>query len=197
MRVPTLALLAFFLLAGACSREADPEAMEPDEPEAVLEVVEALEDRPGSGEPASSGGAGGGAPVPLMLGAGFVPDPHLERGTAGGPEDAHALHPGCTGWIGEAPSHRLRAPVAFTSLRLLAHAREDISLVVKKPDESFVCNDDAPGAGSDPEIEGFFPAGDYSIWVGAAREGARPAYVLGITELGRAQVDHARIARGL
>ena len=113
------------------------------------------------------------------------------------PVDARTLQSGCAGWVTRAPSHTLRAPVAFTSLRLLAHSRDDVSLIVRKPDESYVCNDDARGAGTDPEIEGFFPAGEYAIWVGAAQPGARATYVLGITELGHAQVDHARLARGL
>jgi len=196
MRPVTIALLGLTLLGASCSREADPDEVEPDEAAEALDLAESEAEPVLEGEGATPEPAGV-PPEPIVLGAGFVPDPHIERGTAGGPRDAHAVHPACTGWTSEVPSHVLRAPVAFTSLRVLAHATDDISLVVQKPDHSYLCNDDAHGAGTDPEIEGFFPAGDYNLWVGTSREGARSPYVLGITELGRAQVNHARIARGL
>jgi len=75
----------------------------------------------------------------------------------------------------------------FSNLRIMAHATEpdaDVTLVVQKPDGSYLCNDDLDiGVSTDPLVEGAFPAGTYKIWIGSYESGANEAYKLGISEL--------------
>ncbi len=186
----------FFSSLGACSEEVDEAAIEPEEQSVILAQVEAqaLEGQGAAPEPTAE--LEPETVEPLVLISGFIPDPKIIRGEAGGGVDAHGINPACAGWIERAPDHLLTAPVAFTELRILATADADITLVVQKPDGTFLCNDDARGAGTNPQVKDFFPAGDYSIWVGAATEGASVRYHLGFTELPARQVDHERVARG-
>ena len=58
----------------------------------------------------------------------------------------------------------------------------DITLVVQRPDGTYLCNDDSDGL--NPMVEGPFAAGAYQIFVGAySAEAAGASYRLGISEL--------------
>lgn len=114
------------------------------------------------------------------LGQSFRPDPHITRGRAGGLRNAAALDPSCSGWISRTPDHVFVASSHYGSLRLIAAANEDITLVVRKPDGTYACNDD--GEGTNPIIGASFAAGAYQVWVGSYNRGVETPYVLGVTE---------------
>ncbi len=115
------------------------------------------------------------------LQTGFMPDPHIVRGTAGGPIDASSLGHGCVGWIGDAPDHTFVADGAFAMLRILVHAQADATLVVRLEDGTLLCADDDEG--TDPIVTGAIPAGRHSIWVGSKVRGQAVVHALGFTEL--------------
>lgn len=120
----------------------------------------------------------------LELHPGFMPDPVITEGLAGGTQHARTLNESCTGWVEDVPNHVLVTTGAMAELRVVAHAEEDITLVIRRPDGSFVCNDDAEGTrGTDPMVRAEMPSGEHQIWVGANREGEHPSYRLGFSEL--------------
>mgnify|MGYP000216888359 FL=1 len=81
----------------------------------------------------------------IELHPGFMPDPVILEGLAGGTLHARTLNETCGGWVDEVPNHVLVTTGAMAELRMFAHAEEDITLVIRRPDGSFVCNDDAEG----------------------------------------------------
>ena len=120
----------------------------------------------------------------VELHPGFMPDPVITEGLAGGNVHARTMNPACTGWVEEVPNHVLVTTGAMAELRVVAHSEEDVTLVVRRPDGSFVCNDDAEGTrGTDPMVRAEMPSGEHQIWVGANREGEHPSYRLGFSEL--------------
>lgn len=118
----------------------------------------------------------------VHLHAGFNPDPRVIAGTALGEVPARSIHRRCTGWVGEIPDYVLAADTAFLRLHVLGRSREDVSLVVRKPDGSVVCNDDRNGT-RDPMVRSDFPIGSTQIWVGVPREGATALYRIGFSEV--------------
>jgi hypothetical protein len=62
----------------------------------------------------------------------------------------------------------------------MARADQDITLAIRKPDGTFLCNDDSEGL--NPMVEGAFAAGSYDVYVGSyATEGQFAAYRLGVS----------------
>ena len=118
--------------------------------------------------------------VPLH--AGFNPDPRVVSGEAVGEIRAQSVHRRCRGWISETPDYLVEADTAFFQLHVLARSREDISLVVRKPNGSVLCNDNRYGA-RDPMVRGDFPAGSTQVWIGVKGEGAKATYRLGFSEV--------------
>ena len=134
-----------------------------------------------------AGGAAGGPEGEsnfenVALTTGFTPDPHKVTGTSGGAVEASGLNPSCAGYVDSTPDHLFQAQSAFSNLRVLAHSDQDITLVIQKPDGSYMCNDDAEG--TDPIVTGSFPAGTYKVFIGSYEAGANSQYTLGFTELG-------------
>lgn len=117
----------------------------------------------------------------VSLRPGFMPDPHVVSGKAGGTRSSARLQDGCSGWIGDAPNHILVAEADFDRLRILVRSRKDTSLIVRKPDGSFFCADD--NEGKNPAIAEAFPQGVYRIWVGTFRQGNDTEYHLGFSLL--------------
>ncbi|MCB9621236.1 MAG: hypothetical protein H6724_17480 [Sandaracinus sp.] len=132
---------------------------------------------------AAAGAAAAGASNfgTVQLAAGFVPDPHTASGTSGGSIDASTWQAGCNGFVTQQPDHLFVASTAFANLRVMAHSQGDVTLVVQKPDGTYVCNDD--GEGTDPIVEAAFPAGTYKVWIGSYQAGTNSPYTLGFTEL--------------
>ena len=130
--------------------------------------------------------AGPGAAVAggtVTLAPGFLPDPQVSTGSAGGPVAANTMSPECRGHIPAQPSLVLNATGAFANLRILASSSADTTLVVQRADGTFLCNDDSEGL--NPAVQGAFGPGQHRIWVGTwSASGAGAQYTLGITELG-------------
>ncbi|WP_300532358.1 hypothetical protein [Maricaulis sp.] len=102
------------------------------------------------------------------LEAGFADDPRSIAIQAGGAIDASALSPECYGYITHQPSHSLDYEAGAFSLYISAASDMDGVLVVRAPDGSFHCNDDAPGLGLHPGVEFTAPmSGEYDIWAGS------------------------------
>lgn len=131
---------------------------------------------------AGAGAAGGSNFGTVQLNAGFMPDPHTASGTSGGSIDAATWQAGCNGFVTTQPDHLFVAATAFANLRVMAHSTGDITLVVQKPDGTYLCNDDTEG--TDPLVEGAFPAGTYKVWIGSYQAGTNSPYTVGFSELG-------------
>lgn len=116
-------------------------------------------------------GGPAGPPGSLSLAPGFAPDPTTMRGSAGAELDAASFGPGCIGHVSRTPDHVLALEAPMPYLRIVARAAEDVTLVVRRPDGSFLCNDDHQGR--DPMVEGELEAGSYQIYVGSYSVEAR------------------------
>jgi hypothetical protein len=131
----------------------------------------------GAGAAAPTGGAGG----TISITTGFT-DPTMAEGTSGGAVDASTLNSECRGYVSSSPDHILEVGAAFPRLRVMAlgtEADSDVTLVVHKPDGSYLCNDDSDGF--HPMVEGEFAAGRYEVFVGSYEQGRRQTYRLGIS----------------
>ena len=130
------------------------------------------------------GGAASGGGESFNLAPGFMPDPATATGNAGGLTDASTLNSECRGYIAATPNHILTATAPFTNLRIAVNGGStDVTLVVQRPDGSFLCNDDFEGL--NPLVEGPFAAGEHRIYIctyNAESAGAR--YRIGVSELG-------------
>ena len=131
--------------------------------------------------PAAGGGDSNFGTVTLATG--FMPDPTIVQGRSGGARDASTISAGCNGWVdANRPDHLFNATTAYANLRVLGHSAQDITLVMQKPDGTYVCNDDTEN--TDPILApGAMQPGIYKIWVGSYQQGAFADYKLGFTEL--------------
>lgn len=118
---------------------------------------------------------------PVSLNPGFVPDPHVKQGTSGGSIAANTVNPSCAGHVSSRPDHIFTATGAFSSLRIMVRSDADTTLVVRRPDGTFLCDDDTEG--TNPVVGGAFPPGQYRIWVGSYSQGENAPYRIGFTEL--------------
>jgi len=119
----------------------------------------------------------------IPLATGFMPDPSLVRGQAGGPVEGRALAPSvplCRGWVPATPQHTITLTTAFTRLRVIVNAQADTTLLIRGPDGQYRCADDNDGL--NPVVEGAFAPGTYQIYVGAYSQGTSTPYVIGFTE---------------
>ncbi len=130
--------------------------------------------------PAQGGGGGNSNFGTVSLSPGFTA-PSAQEGTSGGSTDAASLDPSCVGNVSDTPDHLLELSGAIPNLRVFAHADQDITLVVQRPDNSFLCNDDFEDLNPLVHAEAW-PAGTYKVWVGNydASEGGA-SYKLGFS----------------
>lgn len=131
------------------------------------------------------GGGGGGGGSSSTTGSyfirpGFTPDPMIRTGTGGGPFDTTTDGSGCIGMRG-AIGQTLHLTADFSYLRVVARANQDISLIIRMSDGTYRCNDDSEGL--NPMVEGAFPRGIHTIYVGSMVRDARPNYTMGVSEL--------------
>ncbi|MBR9826809.1 MAG: hypothetical protein GYB36_13580 [Alphaproteobacteria bacterium] len=122
------------------------------------------------------------------LNAGFSDDPRSIDIQAGGAIDASALSSECFGFITHQPSHSVNYDAGSWPLYFSAATDLDGVMVVRAPDGSFHCNDDAYAdhMGLNPGVMFETPqSGEYDIWVGGLGYGAgyRPGQ-LHISEVG-------------
>ena len=118
--------------------------------------------------------------VPLH--AGFNPDPRVVSGEAVGELQARSVHRKCKGWISETPDYLVEADTAFFQLYVLGRSRDDVTLVVRKPDGAVLCNDNRYGS-KDPMVRGDFPIGTTQVWIGVREKGGTATYRLGFSEV--------------
>jgi len=134
----------------------------------------------------------------ITLAPGFMPDPHVEDGTAGagaGARDASTLDSSCGGTIDTTPDHILVLGGVSANLRIMAHSNIDTTLVIQKPDGSYACNDDSDGLNPMALLPNA-AAGNYRIWLGtySQEETGDKSYKLGISEMPSVTPSHASLA---
>lgn len=127
------------------------------------------------------------APPPPIAGipleTGFMPDPHIARGQAGGPNEGRTMAPSvplCRGWVPATPQHTITLTTRFERLRVIVSAQADTTLLIRGPDGQYRCADDDDEL--NPIVEGAFAPGTYHVYVGAYSQGASTPYVIGFTE---------------
>ncbi len=97
----------------------------------VLDTPPVLGTTPAVPAPGAIGGT-------ISLAPGFMPDPWMSTGAAGGPIAASTMNSDCRGYITAEPSAVLNATGAFTNLRILASSSADTTLVVQRADGTFL-----------------------------------------------------------
>ena len=157
------------LVLSACTNEREP-IERPPEP------------TPASEEPPDPYGSSTSRFGVVPLHAGFSPDPRVVAGIASGEVQARTVHRKCRGWISESPDYLLDADTAFFLLHVLARSRQDVVLVVRKPDGRVHCNDNRKGT-KDPMVRSDFPIGATQVWVGVQEKGQSASYRLGFSEV--------------
>ncbi len=120
------------------------------------------------------------------LRSGFMPDPHVLSGTAGGPVRGNSVggQGTCRGYLSPNPNHVLNSPTGFRNLRFVVNASSDTTLVVMLPDGRILCDDDG-GSGTNPLLQTAAPPGPIRVWVGTYSQSraGQVAYNIGFSEL--------------
>jgi hypothetical protein len=121
----------------------------------------------------------------VQLQRGFMPDPRILSGNAGGPIEARSFNPSCRGYVTSQPSHVIRSPSGFANLRIVVRSNPtDTTLMVMLPNGQVLCDDDG-GEGFNPLVTLSSPGGPIRIWVGTySSSGVGGAYTIGFTEYG-------------
>jgi hypothetical protein len=116
------------------------------------------------------------------LTSGFTPDPVSVSIQAGGNDRVTIA--GCAGYImNSAPDARLNFTSGALPLSIYVNSSADTTLVVNRPDGSWICDDDS-GSGTNPVITmSSAMSGQYDIWVGNYNGTDTPAATLMVTEL--------------
>ncbi|HJL15482.1 MAG TPA: hypothetical protein RMH99_07505 [Sandaracinaceae bacterium LLY-WYZ-13_1] len=118
----------------------------------------------------------------VALRSGFMPDPHVVSGVAGGPVSASSVSSSCRGHVTPQPSHVIQSPTGFRSIRFVVNSSTDTTLLVMLPNGNIVCDDDG-GNGLNPLVATNSPPGAIRVWVGTYSGGRTGRYNLGISEL--------------
>lgn len=118
----------------------------------------------------------------VQLSAGFTPDPHAVSGRSGGAIQATNVGSSCRGWISATPDHIFMAQTNFSSLKIMARANEDVTLVIGDDAGNVWCDDDS-GGDRNPMVQTSLNAGRYRVWVGSYQQGTTAPYQLGFSEL--------------
>lgn len=126
----------------------------------------------------------------VSLRSGFVPDPHVVAGRAGGPIAASVIDRSCRGYVSQQPNHVLMSQSGFRQLRMLVNSSADTTLVVMAPNGQVYCNDDG-GSGLNPVVSMSTGPGPIRIWVGTySGSAAGAAYNIGFSEMGHVSTQN-------
>lgn len=119
----------------------------------------------------------------LVLQGGFEPDPTIVEIEAGGTFEAADLDPSCSGRINaEAPDITVDFSRPVGPLNIYVLSAEDTTLVVRRPNGTWLCDDDTHDF--NPLVRLEKPAsGRYAIWVGNYTSVAFPTARVLISEL--------------
>jgi len=103
----------------------------------------------------------------IALAPGFLPDPHIAAGVSGGNMDASTLNPACRGHISSRPDHLFVAGGQFNLVRFIINAgSNDTTLVIRKPDGTYLCDDDGAGMGTNPAVQAMLRPGTSAVYIG-------------------------------
>ena len=120
----------------------------------------------------------------ITLAAGFMPDPQVRSGIAGGPVAAGSIPNNyggnCRGYTQAQPDHVMVTTTPFSYMRVHVQANGDPTLIIQDPNGSFWCNDDENGLL--PAISGPWDAGTWRIWVGSYSSTTQIPYSIMFTE---------------
>ncbi len=115
--------------------------------------------------------------------AGFTPDPHTVRLTAGGSIEAQDLDSSCRGYVADDPDYIVNYSAGSLPLIFGADSNRDTTLVVIDEYDNVWCDDDSGERGSNPRVYLGNPrSATYYVWVGTYSSGNAPA-TLYVTEL--------------
>lgn len=118
----------------------------------------------------------------VSLRSGFMPDPHVVAGQAGGPVAAQNVDGSCRGYITPQPSHVLMSQTGFRQMRIAVNGGSlDTTLVVMLSNGQVICNDDSEGY--NPLVSVSAPPGPVRVWVGTYSAGRVGPYNIGFSEL--------------
>jgi hypothetical protein len=112
---------------------------------------------------------------------GFMPDPMVLEGIAGGGAALGDMYGGCRGYAQGAPSHVFMVQAPMRYLAFLVNSSFDSTLMVQTPDGQVVCNDDSEGLL--PRVELQTGPGAVRVWVGSYSSSGGGPYRLGVSEL--------------
>ncbi|WP_211249682.1 peptidase [Brevundimonas bacteroides] len=119
----------------------------------------------------------------ITLRAGFSPDPHTVRLTAGGEVDSGPLGDGCSGNVADYPDYVVNYTSGSFPLIFGVDSDRDTTLVVADQNDRYWCDDDGGNEGLNPQVYLSNPrSGTYRVWVGTFSQGNAPA-TLYVTEL--------------
>ncbi len=119
---------------------------------------------------------------------GFRRDPMRINVMSGGNVNVQALNLGqnCTGFSTAQPDLNFTLGGTSPSLRVYVdrvRGNGDTTLIINKPDGTWICNDDSYG-GRNPTIDlAGAPPGIYNVWIGSYQSGVQARGRLNITEL--------------
>ncbi len=101
----------------------------------------------------------------VTLDGSFTPDPHTLSLSAGGSVDVDVS--GCGyGYVANAPDYNLTYTGSGTALSFYVRSDEDTTLLINRPDASWICDDDSLGDSNPVVTIPNAPSGLYNIWVG-------------------------------
>ena len=182
-----LALGLLVLLVGACGSEAEV----PEPPAAPTLPAEVEPETAPAPEAVVVPDVPAPTPAQLSLHSGFLPDPYVVYGDAGGDVEAsERFGEECAGFVREEPNIELQIDNALSDLRVLVHSAADVTLVVdgpSGPERATRCGDDE--LGDLPYVHGRMVPGRYRVWVGSKERGARHEFRLGFSEIDAVTVD--------
>lgn len=119
---------------------------------------------------------------------GFRRDPMRIQVISGGSIAVNGigLGSGCTGYVTANPDFVIQLTGPSPTLRVYVdHAEHsaDTTLVIRKPDGTWICNDDSFG-GRDPSVDlDNAVRGEYAVWIGSYQSGVQASARFNITEI--------------
>jgi hypothetical protein len=119
----------------------------------------------------------------VTLSAGFTPDPHTVRVTAGGTISGSTIDSSCSGTFAAAPDVKLSYSSGSLPLIVSVDSSADTTLMINDPQGNWYCDDDGGQYGTNPSLRFDKPgSGTYDIYVGTYSTDTASA-TLNISEL--------------